>query len=338
MTAELLNRFFIPVFLAVGFSMKLWGSRGSTDRSVRYYWLTIFSIVILIAADALESWAQRDPDLVLFRTAFTVIGYVMRPVAALSIVLIIYPKEHRPWLLWLPVLVNLAVYITAFFSPAAFSFSEEYGFVRGPLGRTVVWVSFFYIFCAVWITGKRYRKKDHIGERFILYLCAAACIAAAVIDMKTDGDHLNSAILISSIFLYMFRRSIDTINDSIGYEAGDAALREIGKCLDEISSRNVYAYRTGGDEFALLFIRLSENKVHETMERVKGLVRNRGYSISTGYAMRGGTYMPVQELIRHADEDMYANKAKYYSEVIQDRRKNRPEAKREEPHEDRADF
>ena len=82
MTAELLNRFFIPVFLAVGFSMKLWGSRGSTDRSVRYYWLTIFSIVILIAADALESWAQRDPDLVLFRTAFTVIGYVMRPVAA----------------------------------------------------------------------------------------------------------------------------------------------------------------------------------------------------------------------------------------------------------------
>ena len=119
MTAELLNRFFIPVFLAVGFSMKLWGSRGSTDRSVRYYWLTIFSIVILIAADALESWAQRDPGLVLFRTAFTVIGYVMRPVAALSIVLIIYPKEHRPWLLWIPVLVNLAVYITAFFSPAA---------------------------------------------------------------------------------------------------------------------------------------------------------------------------------------------------------------------------
>ena len=213
MTAELLNRFFIPVFLAVGFSMKLWGSRGSTDRSVRYYWLTIFSIVILIAADALESWAQRDPGLVLFRTAFTVIGYVMRPVAALSIVLIIYPKEHRPWLLWIPVLVNLAVYITAFFSPAAFSFSEEYGFVRGPLGRTVVWVSFFYIFCAVWITGKRYRKKDHIGERFILYLCAAACIAAAVIDMKTDGDHLNSAILISSIFLYMFRRSIDTNRD-----------------------------------------------------------------------------------------------------------------------------
>jgi diguanylate cyclase (GGDEF)-like protein len=197
--------------------------------------------------------------------------------------------------------------------------------------------------------------------------------------MKTDGGHLNSAILISSIFLYMFRRSIDTnrdvltkllnrmsfyedcrrfnpsisaigsadmnglkiINDSIGYEAGDAALREIGKCLDEISSRNVYAYRTGGDEFALLFIRLPENKVHETMERVKGLVRNRGYSISTGYAMRGGTYMPVQELIRHADEDMYANKAKYYSEVIHDRRKNRPrqpEAKREEPHEDRADF
>lgn len=363
MTAELLNRFFIPVFLAVGFSIKLWGSRGSTDKSVRYYWLTICSTVILIAAEALDLWAQRDPGLVFFRTAFTVAEYVMRPVAALSIVLIIYPGERRPRLLWLPVLVNLAVYITAFFSPASFAFTEEeYILVLGPLGRTVVWASFFYILCAVWITWRRLRRKDHSGERFILYLCAAACIGAAVIDMKTDGGHLDSAILISSIFLYMFRRSIDTnrdvltkllnrmsfyedcrrfnpaisaigsvdmnglkiLNDTIGYQAGDAALREIGKCLDEISSKNVYAYRTGGDEFALLFISLSENKVHETMERIKGLVRNRGYSVSTGYAMRGGAYTPVPALIKHADEDMYANKAKYYSEVIHDRRKSRP--------------
>ena len=126
---------------------------------------------------------------------------------------------------------------------------------------------------------------------------------------------------------------LKVINDRAGHEAGDAALREIGKCLDEISSKTIYAYRTGGDEFALLFLGYPENKVHETMERFKGIVRNRGYSISTGYAMRGGTYVPIQNLIRYADEDMHANKAKFYSEVRNDRRKNRPvqtEERREE--------
>ena len=38
MAAELLNRSFIPVFLIIGFSMKLWGSRGSSWH--RQAWAT----------------------------------------------------------------------------------------------------------------------------------------------------------------------------------------------------------------------------------------------------------------------------------------------------------
>ena len=371
MAAELLNRNFIPVFLIIGFSMKLWGSRRSSDKSIRYYWLTVISTVVLVAADSLELWAQRDPSLRLLRIAFSVAGYAMRPVAALSIVLIIYPKTHRPWLLLVPAAVNLAVYSTAFFSPVAFEYGDSYNFVRGPLGYTVVWACAFYIILAVLLTWKQFGIRDRIGERFALYLCAAAWAVAARLDMKTGSMHLNAVIMISAVFLYIFRRSIDTnrdvvtkllnrmsfyedcrrfnpaisaigsagvnglkvINDRAGHEAGDAALREIGKCLDEISSKTIYAYRTGGDEFALLFLGYPENKVHETMERFKGIVRNRGYSISTGYAMRGGTYVPIQNLIRYADEDMHANKAKFYSEVRNDRRRNRPvqtEERREE--------
>ena len=360
MAAELLNRNFIPVFLIIGFSMKLWGSRGSSDKSIRYYWLTVISTLLLVAADSLEIWSQRDPSLRILRIAFSVTGYVMRPITALSIVLIIYPRARRPWLLWVPAMVNLAVYATAFFSPVAFGYGDSYNFARGPLGYTVVWVSSFYIILAVLMTWRQFRNRDRIGERFVLYICAAACAVAARLDMKTGSMHLNAAIMISAVFLYISRRSIDTsrdvvtkllnrmsfykdcrrfdsaisaigsaemnglkaINDTAGHEAGDAALREIGKCLDEISSKTVYAYRTGGDEFALLFLRQSENKVHETMERIKGIIRNRGYSISTGYAMRGGTNVSVQDLIRYAEEDMHANRAKYYSEIRHDRRRN----------------
>lgn len=361
MAAEFLDKYFIPLFLIAGFSMKLWSSRGSSDRSLRYYWLTVISTVILIAADTLESWTQGDPSLRFWRIFFSVVGYVIRPAAALSIALIVYPATHRPRLLWIPLALNFCVYMTAFFTPSiAFGYSRTYNFMRGSLGYSVFAVSFFYIAFAVWMTWRRYRRTDHTGERFILYLCAAACVAAAIIDMETDGTHVNAAIMISSIFLYMFRRSIDTnrdaltkllnrmsffedcsrfgasisavgsidmnglktLNDVVGHEAGDAALKEIGRALDDVSGKNILAYRTGGDEFALLFIRQPENTVHGTLERVSGMVRARGYSVSTGYAMRGGKYASVQDLIRWADESMYADKAAYYSEIRHDRRRN----------------
>ena len=213
MIAEFLDKYFIPLFLIAGFSMKLWSSRGASDRSQRYYWLTVISTLILIVADTMEIWAQGDPALRFWRILFSVIGYVTRPAAALSIALIVYPSTRRPRLLWIPFAVNFGIYCTAFFSPIAFGFGDDYRFFRGPLGYSVFVVSFFYIFFSVWMTWSRYRRKDHAGERFILYLCAAACIAAAIIDMKTEGTHVNAAIMISSIFLYMFRRSIDTNRD-----------------------------------------------------------------------------------------------------------------------------
>ncbi len=66
MSAEFLDRYFIPLFLVIGFSMKLLSSRGTTDGNLRYYWLTVVSTVstvILIAADALEIRTQGSPEL-----------------------------------------------------------------------------------------------------------------------------------------------------------------------------------------------------------------------------------------------------------------------------------
>ena len=365
MAAEFLDKYFIPLFLVVGFSMKLWRSRSFTDRTLRYYWLTVISALILIAADSLEVWAQGDPDLRFWRIFFSVVGYVTRPAAAFSIALIVYPTTHRPRFLWIPFALNLVIYSTAFLSPEpgsmpiAFGYGDSYNFIRGPLGYSVFAVSFFYIAFSVWMTWRRFRKKDHAGERYILYLCAAACIAAAVIDMKTGGAHLNAAIIITSIFLYIFRRSIDTnrdsltkiqnrmsffedctrfssaisavgtanmnglktLNEAVNHEAGDAALREIGKTLEEISSKNIFVYRTGGDEFSLLFIHLPENTVHETMEKLRGLLSAKGYYMSTGYAMRGWNNISVEDMIRLADENMRADKAAYYRIIRHDRRK-----------------
>lgn len=361
MTAELLNRYFIPLFLIVGFSLKLWRQRGSMDKSLRYHWLTIVSTLVLIIADSLEYWAQMDPSRRFVRLLFSVIGYIMRPTAALSIVLIVYPKIRRPFWLWIPDVINALVYCTAFFSGIAFGFHEDtYSFFRGPLGYTVFVVSFLYIGTAVALTWINFRDKDHTRERIILYISAAACVCAALIDMETEGTNLNAAILISSIFLYMFLRSIDTnrdsltkllnrisfyddcgrlgasisaiasldmnglkyMNDSLGHEAGDEALKTIGMNLQEIRNNRILPYRIGGDEFAILFIRQDEEVVKSVLSDLKQRIQAKGYNVATGYTMRGLSSASVQDLVRWADEKMYADKAKFYSENKHDRRRS----------------
>ena len=362
MTVALFYRYFITFFLIVGFSMKLWHQRGSTDVSLRYHWITVISTFILIVADSLEIWAQQDPSRVFWRILFSVVGYIMRPTAALSIVLIVYRKTKRPFWLWIPNIVNALIYCTAFFSPIAFGYHDGYHFFRGPLGYAAHVISFLYIVLAVALTWKGFRDRDHRRERFILYVCAVACIIAAWIDSETEGANLNAAILISSIFLYVFMRSIDTnrdpltkllnrmsfyedcnrfgasisaiasidmnglknLNDSAGHEAGDEALKTIGMNLQEIQNNRILPYRIGGDEFAILFIHQDEDVVKRVIGDLKQRIQAKGYNIATGYTMRGLSSATVQDLIRWADEKMYADKARFYSENQHDRRrKNR---------------
>ena len=77
----------------------------------------------------------------------------------------------------------------------------------------------------------------------------------------------------------------------------------------------------GGDEFTMIFIRQEETAVRDILDRLKTLIREAGYSVSIGYAMRSGREETVTEMLRRSDEWMYADKARYYRENTNDRRR-----------------
>lgn len=354
----LLNRHFITIFLIVGFAMKLRSQRRAGDTRLRYFWMTVVSTIIVVAADCLDVWSRGEPDRRTLHLVFSMIGYVMRPAAPMSIAQIVYPKEKRPRYLWFPFILNALVYLTAFFSPVVYSIDESNELVIGPMGLMVFSVCFFYIVFAVLTTWARFRYEVRTRDRFILYISAAACLIAALIDWEMDTEHVNAAIMISSIFLYMFIWFYDTnrdpltrlrnrlafyedseryallvtavasvdmnglkeLNDSKGHEAGDEALKAIGQSMEEIAGRRIVAYRIGGDEFALLYIRQDETVVRDTMYGMKRLVEEKGYSVSVGYSMRSGRDDTVTDMLRRSDEWMYKDKAGYYRKIGRDRR------------------
>lgn len=354
----LISRHFITILLIVVYSIKLSNQRQSKEVELRYFWMTIICCILLVVEDVAESITARDPSLIFWRILLSIIGYTLRPVAGLGILLVVYPPERRSWKLWILAVINLLVNLTAFFSPIAFSYGPDYGFVRGPLGLCVFIVAALYMVQLLVITWQRFHERMR-PERLILIICASSCMIASLIDSFYGGSRLNEAIMISSIFFYLFLHSHDNrldpltsldnrfafyddiryqqrnitavasmdmnglkrINDTLGHAAGDRALAEVGRCLERANSRNTIAYRVGGDEFVVLFLLSDSSAVEQTLRRITDDVTRAGYSVSVGYAMRTDD-MTVEAALQKSDHRMYGDKARYYQQAGIDRRRH----------------
>lgn len=347
---------FTTVLLIVLSGMKLRAQKKTWGVELRYFWITILCCLLLVAEDALETYTAKYPGMIFWRILLSVIGYTLRPTAALGLLLSIIPRERRTWKLWIPALFNLAVNLTAFFSPVAFSYNQNYNFDRGPLGYVVFIVSFAYMIQILAVIKRRFFETRKT-ESWILIGGVIGCIAASVVDAFCGGSHINEAIMIGCIFLLFFLRSHDIyldpmtslrnrfafyddsedlakeisavasldmnglkkLNDTEGHAAGDQALTEIGQCLAAVCDRKTIAYRIGGDEFVLLFFRQDRENVERILKQVKESVARTGCSVSVGYVMKSGD-VSLDDAMHEADLNMYREKADYYRRNGMDRR------------------
>ena len=363
MMENLLGRHFISLCLILLFSIRLASQRSTKDRALRFFWWTVISCLLLVVEDQAESMASLNPDLRFWRILFSIAGYTLRSTATVGLLfVVIRPEGVRKWLWWIPCALNLAVCSTALFTDWCFGYDADYAFYRGPLGFVPFAVPLFYLAVILWETFRRYGKGNRWSEQLILFACAVMCLMSAALDSTRGGVRLHEAIMISSIFFYIFLRSYDMRRDSLtnilnrqslyddcaalekelsaaasldmnglkelnnrqGHRAGDEALRQIGECLQEVTDEDRSTYRTGGDEFVILFLKQEEAAVRETLDIVQKSTGEAGISLSCGYAMREENESPESLLLR-SEMKMFENKARYYREKQHDRRRERRE-------------
>jgi diguanylate cyclase (GGDEF)-like protein/PAS domain S-box-containing protein len=117
---------------------------------------------------------------------------------------------------------------------------------------------------------------------------------------------------------YMDLNGFKPVNDEYGHEMGDLVLRETGKRIQAQLRAADTAARVGGDEFVLLFAPVSDDlEVPTILKRVKAAIEvpievGEGRTVRVSSAFGVAMY-PLQgkapaELLRQADEAMYANK------------------------------
>ena len=107
------------------------------------------------------------------------------------------------------------------------------------------------------------------------------------------------------------------VNDSYGHESGDEVLRQLARCLRNSVRNDDVVCRLGGDEFLILCDHTTLTGAMTTAEKLRSEVSElvvhvgsgvwRG-SVSVGVAQRTQTMKALDELLKLADESVYAAK------------------------------
>ena len=119
--------------------------------------------------------------------------------------------------------------------------------------------------------------------------------------------------------IYIDMNGLKEINDAYGHDSGDEVLRRMGNLLNRTIAKTDYsASRIGGDEFVILMQGVDETSVNSIVMTMQELLNidNQFYSsqplsLSIGRATsKDGE--SIEDMMKRADQDMYAQKKKYY--------------------------
>lgn len=110
-----------------------------------------------------------------------------------------------------------------------------------------------------------------------------------------------------------------SINDTLGHQAGDMVLKDIGVILEESCRETDFAARFGGEEFVVILPQTNEDQAWVLAERLRRKIEHKSFqyadkqfqvTCSIGVAtLTPGALSRKDELIRRADEALYLAKA-----------------------------
>ena len=346
----------ILIGIAFAISLKITGFQDK--GSVKRMYILIAGVFLLSIVVFEEFYLADIGGYQMARTVLMAVRYSATPVIV-AMVLYTLQKKTR-WFIFIPALVLAVINVISIFTGIVFSLAEDGTLQRGLLGYLPYIVAGLYGVFLIYVLYKRSNKLYTeiipiaflalafasgvflpfiFGTKFAQIFCTTIMIALFVyyvfsihqlgkIDPLTGVLNLQAFYADSTVnqeditaLISMDMNGLKKINDTLGHAAGDQALVTVAECfMGELNSHQAI-YRIGGDEFVIICRKTPQNEVEDLIRQIQEKLSKTKYSGSIGYSYSVDGKKPVNEMLRESDENMYAAKAKYYSDTRTDRRR-----------------
>ena len=368
MKAFIATNLFVFVIGAIMLFIAIYNIRNHRRTSVCL--IVIVGLVAFLAvSESLQDYFKGISNII-GATICAFLGYVLRPLCIVVFILLCQGEPKGKWifLFFAPAILNFLVFSLAFIPGARdllffFSPTEDLAgiaFHGGPLRFASHGISALYLAYFVYVSFTRMKMK-HIENAVIILICVALivfCVIFETFDANGDIHLLNTGIMVSVIFYYLFlyiesvrydpltglfnratyyqdilkmeksatgviqfdMNGLKYLNDNFGHQEGDKAIKDVAKIIVDSCNRKMYAYRLGGDEFIVIANSVVEEDIKTLIKKVEeGLVKvNRSCSI--GYAYRDDKSISLDALMKEAEKRMYLAKDEYYKTAKIERR------------------
>lgn len=322
-------------------------SNNNFDKRTNHLFLSSAVCVLLfIIEEAWESQLALETTYSQLRVLLSAIGYVLRPMTAYFLVLIIGENSMKyKFFMSIPIIFNAVVAFSALFCKWAFWYNEANEFVRGPLGLVPFITAAFYVLAILLVTIRECKKGDTMEAMTVSMIVILAVIATVMESLFHFRSIQSAASGISITFYYLFlhtnqnnrdpltgalvrRRfyldaekyrttlsavisldinNLKELNDQQGHLAGDKALITMTEVVKRCLHNNAALYRTGGDEFMILCYKMNEGQVQEPIIQIQEAMEKTAYRCAVGYAMYH-YQAGLEHVCQIADQAMYRNK------------------------------
>ena len=112
--------------------------------------------------------------------------------------------------------------------------------------------------------------------------------------------------------IYIDLNGLKKVNDEQGHRAGDELIVRAAGTIAGIFAED--AYRVGGDEFVAILLDVSREEFARKTEQLRRQMQENSVDASIGGVWQASTEN-LEDLLRRADENMYREKKRYYSQA-----------------------
>ncbi len=169
---------------------------------------------------------------------------------------------------------------------------------------------------------------QEVSERERLSLLAKTDSLTGILNRGGGIDALNSLLLLKKshfiTIVFADLNGLKKVNDEYGHQEGDFYITSAVRAIKENIRSGDFVSRMGGDEFLVVLENCPTETAKKLFEKINTYLKNtiseanKPYSGSMSYGIESfptKTKLTAEQMLEKADQKMYLNKQKYYSNL-----------------------